>query len=230
MNIETTEQRKQDQTLYYILTMEDQLIIKVCGMREPENIRAVEALDINWMGFIFYEPSSRFVGTRPSYLPERCKRVGVFVNSTEEEIFQKTSEYGLNMVQIHGDEKPSFCSHIRSFLPKNVELIKMVSISSEADMKKTAFFAPYVDYFLFESPCKGYGGSGQKFDWSLLELYEGDVPFILTGGIGPADAEELQTLLHPRFAGIDLNSRFEESPGIKKPELLRTFINKIRTT
>ena len=206
------------------------MIIKVCGMRDAENIREVEALGVDWMGFIFYGPSSRFVGERPEYLPEQCQRVGVFVNSTMEEILQKTEEFGLNFIQLHGDESPAFCSRLRSVLPLDLGLIKMVGISSKSDMKATTAYTPFVDYFLFESPCNGYGGSGKKLDWSLLEQYEGSKPFILTGGIGPDDAEEIETLTHPSFAGIDLNSRFELSPGLKDTEKLRTFINKIRTT
>ncbi len=206
------------------------MIIKVCGMRDAENIREVEALGVDWMGFIFYRPSSRFVGSRPAYLPERCKRVGVFVNSTIEEIMQKTEEFGLHLVQLHGGESPEFCCRLRSLLPIVTGIIKMVGISGKADMEATAAYTPFVDYFLFESPCSSYGGSGKKFDWSLLERYEGSKPFILTGGIGPDDAEEILALTHPHFAGIDLNSRFELSPGQKDTDKLRTFINKIRTT
>lgn len=207
------------------------MIIKVCGMRASENIREVEALGIDWMGFIFYTRSSRYVGANPpAYLPCHCKRVGVFVNSPASEILHKVDAFGLDIVQLHGDESPAFCCQLRESLADNVQLIKMVSISCETDLTATTGYAPYIDYFLFESPCGSYGGSGKKFDWSLLEQYHGNPPFILTGGIGSDDAEEIHSLTHPRFAGIDLNSRFEVSAGTKNPELLRTFIDKIRTT
>lgn len=204
------------------------MIIKVCGMRDADNIREVESLGVDWMGFIFYGSSSRFVDECPSYLPEHCQRVGVFVNSPEEEIILRTQEFGLHYVQLHGDESPAFCRHLRSVLPVDLGIIKMMGISSESDMGATASYAPYVDYFLFESPCASYGGSGKKFDWTLLKHYEGETPFILTGGIGPGDAGEIMELSHPRFSGIDLNSRFETSPGLKNPDQLRQFIKTIR--
>ena len=197
-------------------------------MREADNIRDVEALGIDWMGFIFFERSSRHVGARPAYLPERCKRVGVFVNSSEDFILDRAKDFALDVVQLHGDESAAFCQQLRMTLPAPAKLVKMVSVGDAGDFRSTTAYAPYVDYFLFESPCIGYGGSGRKFDWTLLEAYKGDVPFILTGGIGPDDAAEILSLSHPRFAGIDLNSRFEDAPALKNPGKLKSFIGAIR--
>ena len=199
-------------------------------MRYAENIREVEALGIDWMGFIFYEGSSRYVSTKPAYLPTRCKRVGVFVNSTESEILEKCDEFGLDLVQLHGNESAGFCSDLRKMLPTDIQIIKMLSISDGKAFSVTKAFMPYVDYFLFESPCREYGGSGKQFNWSLLDLYRGDKPFILTGGIGPDDASRLMELQHSRFAGIDLNSRFEIAPAMKSVDLLKQLINNIRTS
>lgn len=204
--------------------------IKVCGMRDAENIREVEALGVDCMGFIFYEGSSRYVSTKPAYLPTQCKRAGVFVSSTVTEILEKCDEFGLDIVQLHGNESADFCSDLRKMLPTDIQTIKMLSISDGKAFSTTKAFMPYVDYFLFESPCREYGGSGKQFDWSLLDLYRGDKPFILTGGIGPDDASRLMKLQHSRFAGIDLNSRFEIAPAMKSVELLKQLINNIRTS
>ena len=206
------------------------MIIKVCGMRNAENIREVEALGVDWMGFIFFEGSSRSVSSKPAYLPTSCKRVGVFVNSTADEILKKCDEFGLNLVQLHGNESADFCSYLRQKLPTDIQVIKMLSISDGTAFAATEAYMPYVDYFLFESPCKEFGGSGKQFDWALLNHYRGEKPFILTGGIGPDDASRLMELQHPRFAGIDLNSRFEITPAMKSIELLKQFINNIRTS
>ena len=206
------------------------MTIKVCGMREAENIRDVEALDVDWMGFIFYQKSDRYVSTKPVYLPTLCKRVGVFVNSTVAEILEKCDEFGLDLVQLHGIENAGFCSDLRKILSSDIQIIKMLSISDGKAFSATEAFMPYVDYFLFESPCREYGGSGRQFDWSLLDIYRGEKPFILTGGIGPDDASRLMELQHPRFEGIDLNSRFEIAPAMKSVELLKQLINNIRTS
>ena len=183
--------------------------IKVCGMRDAENIREVEALGVDCMGFIFYEGSSRYVSTKPAYLPTQCKRAGVFVSSTVTEILEKCDEFGLDIVQLHGNESADFCSDLRKMLPTDIQIIKMLSISDGKAFSTTKAFMPYC---------------------SLLDLYRGDKPFILTGGIGPDDASRLMKLQHSRFAGIDLNSRFEIAPAMKSVELLKQLINNIRTS
>ena len=208
------------------------MIIKVCGMREPENIRAVEALPVDYIGLIFYPPSPRHVDALPPTLPKQCQRVGVFVNATAEEILQRISTFQLDMVQLHGHESPHFCRKLRQRIPPSLKIMKMIPIATENDISLTRSYSEAIDYFLFESkiPTKGntYGGSGQQFDWNILNHYHGSIPFLLTGGIGEDDAQRILQFHHPQFAGIDLNSRFETAPAIKDITKLHTFIDKVK--
>ena len=208
------------------------MIIKVCGMREPENIRAVEATGTDWMGFIFFQKSPRFVENVPDYLPQQSKRVGVFVNASIDEIVEKIKPFQLQLIQLHGRETPAFCRELRQRIPADMKIIKMIPIATRNDIQMADSFTNDVDYFLFESkiPTNGgsYGGSGQQFDWSILQRYQGNVPFILTGGIGEEDAEQIALFHHPQFIGIDLNSRFETAPALKDTKKIRAFVDKIR--
>ncbi len=201
-------------------------MIKVCGMREADNIRAVEALGIQWMGFIFWPGSSRYVSQQPAYLPTKCRRVGVFVNADMGDITAKVQEYGLHALQLHGSESPDYVLRLRraTALHQSPLIIKAFSISSEQDLDGHQQYEGLVDYFLFDTKCMTVGGSGKHFDWSVLRHYHGHTPFILSGGIGPDDAERLQQFHHPQCAGIDLNSRFETAPALKDVTALRQFI------
>lgn len=197
-------------------------------MRDPDNIRQVDTLDgLNWMGFIFYPPSSRNVEGVPNYLPQHCKRVGVFVNATQEEILHRQKEFGFNLIQLHGDEPPLFCKNLRPLLPAKTQLIKMIPITSAEELAYTQPYEGIVDYFLFETKCQGYGGSGQRFDWDILQHYHGQTPFLLTGGIKPTDSEKVRAFHHPQFVGIDLNSGFETAPALKDPQRIQAFIHQI---
>ncbi len=207
------------------------MIIKVCGMREADNIRAVEALGADWMGFIFHPRSPRFVDQRPAYLPSRCRRVGVFVNATPDSIADHVSRYGLGGVQLHGDETPLFCRTLRPMLPPDCRIVKAIGAGSPADIDRAlSYTTADCDYLLFDTACATHGGSGTAFDWSVLARYpEHDaVPFLLSGGIGPQSLPALLTLHHPLWAGVDLNSRFELSPGRKDTAALAPFISAIR--
>ena len=200
------------------------MIIKVCGMREAENIREVEALGIDLMGFIFWSKSSRYVSERPVYLPTRCKRVGVFVNENIEKVKHIAEEYALDFIQLHGSESPEQISHLSSLI-SHLSIIKAFNIATTEDLKTTELYEGAVDYFLFDTKGKSVGGNGEKFDWSVLEAYNGDTPFLLSGGIGPDDAERIKSFRHHKCIGIDLNSRFEIEPGIKDILKLKTFLN-----
>ena len=198
------------------------MIIKVCGMRDAENIREVEALGIDLMGFIFWPKSSRYVNERPAYLPTQCKRVGVFVDEDVNTIKKLANDYALDYIQLHGSESPEYVQQLR-----NWQVIKAFNIATTEDLKATKTYEGIVDYFLFDTKGKSVGGNGEKFDWSVLEAYHGDTPFLLSGGIGPDDAERVRTFQHEKCIGIDLNSKFELSPALKDINKLQEFIKEL---
>ena len=200
------------------------MIVKVCGMRNAENIRQLDEAHIaDWMGFIFYPKSPRYVAERPTYLPRYSQRVGVFVNENTDDILAHHADYGFNLIQLHGGESPAFCQALRARLPKEVKLIKAIPVSSATALCAAETYAAAIDYFLFETPTTSYGGSGNQFDWNILHEYHGPVPFLLAGGIGPGDANQVNAFRHPRFVGIDLNSRFETAPALKDIPTITTF-------
>ena len=196
-------------------------------MRDAENIREVEqlftfhsSLFTPLMGFIFYSKSSRYVSERPPYLPTKCKRVGVFVDENIEQVKHIAEEFALDLIQLHGFESPEFAQRLRDW-----KVIKAFNIATKEDLEKTAPYEGLVDYFLFDTKGPSVGGNGEKFDWSILDAYNDDTPFLLSGGIGPDDAERIKSFHHPKCIGIDLNSRFEIEPGIKDIIKLKTFLN-----
>lgn len=200
-------------------------------MRDPENIREAEKLAIDLMGFIFWHKSSRNVSEKPSYLPTRQKRVGVFVDADIKEVTEKAKEYALDLIQLHGKETPDYIQRLRSLCPQRGDhataIIKALNIADAEDLAQTAQYEGIVDYFLFDTKSKLVGGNGTQFDWSVLQAYQGDTPFILSGGIGPDDAEKVKNFQHPMCAGIDLNSRFETAPALKDIQLLNHFIGRL---
>ena len=285
-------------------------LIKVCGMRDAQNIREVATLGVNLIGLIFYPKSPRYVesisldaGIIPDYssltpdpLPEgegrnmldkqlkeeetkgetRNKQpvsaqlkstqskapfnkvttplslgegqgdeaveghggeaaipkfVGVFVNDMPQNIVTAVYNYHLSYVQLHGDESPVMIDNLRRTLVPDIapqiKIIKAISVSSAEDLKRCEQYEGHVDLFLFDTKCKGYGGSGQKYDWSVLEAYTGQTPFLLSGGIGPDDIDRLRDFHHAQCVGIDLNSKFETAPGMKDAEMLKKFINSL---
>lgn len=206
--------------------------IKVCGMRQSDNIRQVEALGIDMMGFIFWEPSTRYVAQKPDYLPA-CARTGVFVNASPEYILSMVRTYGLSYVQLHGQESPEFCHHLRQNLNQSglasVQLIKAFSISTPEDLAPVQKYETLCRFLLFDTKTPLPGGSGKQFEWQILQHYSGTLPFLLSGGIGPNDAHRLQEFYHPLCVGIDLNSRFEISPGLKDATLLKNFLTQLNS-
>ena len=208
-------------------------IIKVCGMRDAENIREVEALGIDLMGFIFWPESSRYVSERPAYLPTKCKRVGIFVDENIETVKRIAENYALDYIQLHGHETPDYIRSLRvaDGFPVDIRLIKALSISSRNDIATYRTYEGLVDFFLFDTKAQLPGGSGQQFDWSVLSAYDGNTPFLLSGGIGPDDAERLtdhpSPLTSKHCLGIDLNSRFEVAPALKDINKLKTFIESL---
>ena len=199
------------------------MIIKVCGMRDAENIREVEALGIDLMGFIFWPKSSRYVSERSAYLPQETKHVGVFVNEDIEQVKHIAKEFALDFIQLHGSESPEYAQQLRDW-----KVIKAFNIATKEDLEATKSYEGVVDYFLFDTKGKSVGGNGEKFDWSILDNYVGETPFLLSGGIGPDDTERVKAFHHPKCIGIDLNSKFEISPAFKDINKLREFIKEIR--
>ena len=200
------------------------MVIKVCGMREPENIREAEALGIDLMGFIFWPKSSRFVSERPAYLPTRCKRVGVFVNEQIGDVQRIAGEYALDIIQLHGHESPDYIRQLHL----SCSLIKAFNIATTDDLAQTKPYEGLADIFLFDTKGKCVGGNGEKFDWTVLDAYTDNTPFLLSGGIGPDDAERVRNFQHDKCIGIDLNSRFESAPALKDAEKLKAFLQNVK--
>lgn len=199
------------------------MIVKVCGMRDAANIRQLEALGIDWMGMIFWPKSKRYVSTPPVYLPQHVRKVGVFVDASLDAIRQHVEDYHLDIVQLHGQESPETLKAL-----KPLTLIKALNIATPEDLQKTEPYEGLADYFLFDTKGESVGGNGEKFDWSVLDNYQGKTPFLLSGGIGSEDAEVVKTFHHPKCIGIDLNSRFETEPGLKDITKLKQFLEAIR--
>lgn len=259
------------------------MLVKVCGLREAENIRRISRLDVDWIGFIFYPRSPRYLlrdlpcgsaeeterliadlfpaapdepwgfGQRGGQsfpdrrdslsLPAACgqspaqfanregrvwpapRRVGVFVDESVERIRRIADMFRLDYLQLHGRETPDECYALQK---RGYSVIKAFSVESAADLLRTEPYEGRADYFLFDTRCEGYGGSGRRFDWDLLSAYAGATPFLLSGGIGPDSLDALRSFRHPRMAGIDLNSAFESSPGRKDVDKLARFIGAFR--
>ena len=189
-------------------------------MREADNIHEVEALGVDWLGLIFWPKSSRYVSERPDYLPQHAKRVGVFVDETLDTVKKKAEDYALDLIQLHGSESPDYIRALKA----SCSIIKAFSIATADDLEQTKDYEGLVDYFLFDTKGPSVGGNGVQFNWDVLKDYHGQTPFLLSGGIGPDDAERIQAFHHPQCIGIDLNSRFELSPGLKDINKLKQFI------
>lgn len=200
------------------------MIVKVCGMRDSEDIRAVEKTNADLMGFIFHPKSPRFVASLPEYMPKKQKRVGVFVNASLEQILAKAQTFSLEYIQLHGDEAPAFCSELKN---RGLKVIRAQRITNADDIIRAESYN-MADLMIFDTKTELYGGSGKKFNWQLLENYKGCVPFLLSGGIRSDTFEEIKAFFHPQFAGIDLNSGFEISPALKDVGKLNNFIEKIK--
>ena len=216
-------------------------------MRDAQNIREVSQLGVDMIGMVFYPKSPRYVemqsshaGIIPDYVKEDINiksakspaRVGVFVDDMVQNIVTRVVNYHLDYVQLHGNEPREMCENLRSTLDPDIrpgsKIIKAISVSDALDIQKYKEYVGAVDLFLFDTKCKTVGGSGRQFDWQVLEQYDGEVPFLLSGGIGPDDASRLHAFHHPKCIGIDLNSRFEIEPGVKDVEKLKGFLNEIQ--
>jgi phosphoribosylanthranilate isomerase len=216
-------------------------------MRDGENIRQVAELGANYIGMIFWGKSPRNVTMIPTHagiIPDRAnsqlstfssqfKRVGVFVDEMPQNIITRVVNYKLDVVQMHGHEQPTVIRNLRATLDPDIrpsiQFWKAISISNRSDLEICKDYEDCVDAFVFDTKCACMGGSGQQIDWSVLADYDGEKPFLLSGGIGPDDAERIKAFHHPKCMGIDLNSRFETEPGLKDINKLKAFIQTIRS-
>lgn len=211
-------------------------------MRDADNIRDISVLGVDMIGLIFYPPSPRYVqqfssgaGIIPDYAPDMGKtplRVGVFVDDMPQNIVTRVYNYKLDYIQLHGNEPRETLENLRATIDPDInpkiKIIKAISVSSAEDIKKYKEYVGAADLFLFDTKCKTVGGSGEQFDWQVLQAYDGDVPFLLSGGIGPDDAERIKNFHHPKCIGIDLNSKFEIEPALKDVEKLKQFLVKVK--
>lgn len=207
-----------------------QLIIKVCGMREPSNIAKLQELKVDWMGMIFFEKSARNV-VKPIFIKKEIPRVGVFVNEEIDFILKKITDYELDLVQLHGDESVEFCKKIKDGLivPFPKKIIKVFSVGNDFDFSILKPYETVVDYFLFDTKGENRGGNGVAFNWDILKKYNSEIPFLLSGGINSDSAEAIKSFQHPKMVGIDINSRFESEPALKDIKKIKTFIHELRS-
>lgn len=209
--------------------MTRELKIKVCGIKFTQNRKDIEGLGVDFLGYIFYANSKRYVGeTQEVCLFAANKpKVGVFVNENVFEILGLAKNLGLEYIQLHGKENPKTCEILKK---QGLKIIKAFSVNEEFGFSSTKPYEKVADYFLFDTKTKLPGGSGEKFNWGILENYNGHIPFFLSGGIGLEDAKRIKEIKHPKLTGVDLNSGFEDKPGIKNIEKLKQFITDLKKT
>ena len=201
--------------------------IKICGMRDETNISAVAALSPDYMGFIHYPPSPRYVGDAfrvPPGFPAGIEKVGVFVNEGTKTIVQTLQQNHIMSVQLHGDEPPRQCADLRSM---GFNVIKVFSVGEGFDFARTRDYEDDVNYFLFDTKGKLYGGNAQQFDWEVLNDYDQRVPFFLSGGLNDDNLKSISRLEGMNLHAVDLNSGVEMSAGVKNVDMLRDLMNRL---
>jgi len=204
--------------------------IKVCGMRNPSNIEDLVKLSPDYIGFIFYPKSKRFIGNQISddiqaLIPVYIQKVGVFVDEPFESLLEKFRNNKLDMIQLHGSELPGYCERLKKL---DIRVIKVFNISSDFNFETVKPYQHFCDYFLFDTEGELPGGTGTKFNWEKLDQYTGEKPYFLSGGIQPSDAKKIKSLTDRKLHAIDINSGFEIEPGLKDIPKLEKFIEEIR--
>ncbi|MBB5394304.1 phosphoribosylanthranilate isomerase [Mucilaginibacter sp. AK015] len=203
--------------------------IKVCGLRDSDNIKAVAGIRPDYMGFICYDRSARFIGAMEDdelvNISTDIAKVGVFVNEDADSISKLIYKYKFDAIQLHGSESPEFCGMFKH----EVEVIKAFGVDENFDFTQLRAYQNNVNYFLFDTKTVAYGGSGETFDWTILDKYTLDVPFLLSGGLSLDNLEEVKQIKHPAFYGVDLNSKFEVSPALKDINKLTQAFTTINT-
>jgi phosphoribosylanthranilate isomerase len=203
--------------------------LKVCGMRETTNISELLKLSPDFVGFIFFAKSKRDVADSLdaellASFPNSTQKVGVFVNAELDFVKGKVEQFGLELVQLHGDESPEYCFDLKS---KGINVMKVFSVGESFDFNQLETYKPYVDFFLFDTKGKERGGNGVQFEWSILKGYDQEIPFFLSGGIDLENLEQLSELKGMNLHAIDVNSKFEIEPGLKDIEKLKELRNLI---
>lgn len=203
--------------------------LKVCGMRDEGNLKQLIQVGPDYIGFIFYKKSKRFVGDNDaiSFIkPLNIQKVGVFVNEENGEIVRHAKALDLHMIQLHGDESPAQAEELKSL---GLKVIKVFSVSNQLPGEELSKFKKAADYFLLDTKTEAYGGSGQRFDWSVLKGYDNEVPLFLSGGIGEEHLEEISDLNKKlNIHAIDVNSRFEITPALKNIDSISSFAQKLK--
>jgi phosphoribosylanthranilate isomerase len=210
--------------------MQKLLRVKVCGLNNPLNVKMISEVGVDFIGFIFYRDSKRYIGkaldrTLFSNVTAGIKKTGVFVNEQPSKVLELSEYAGLDVIQLHGNESVDYCRSLRA---SGLLIIKTFGVGTGFDPSITELFSEVCDYFLFDTKHEKQGGTGNKFDWSLLGNYYFKKPFFLSGGIGPEDTNIQMVVLNNQLFGVDINSRFEISPGIKDTTSVRNFINEIK--
>lgn len=202
--------------------------IKVCGIRTRSNLNFLCASDVDMIGFIFYDKSRRFFDAGELSAKDlesvNKAKVGVFVNAERDYVMEKKEIYGISHVQLHGDETPQYCESLKE---TGLKVIKAFGLKDGLPSNLSDFHHGS-DCFLFDTESENYGGTGRQFDWNILDNYDQKTPFLLSGGIGPDDAQSVMEFEHKQFLGVDVNSRFEIAPGVKNEALLNEFILHIK--
>jgi phosphoribosylanthranilate isomerase len=202
--------------------------IKICGMREPMNIQEVASLSPDYMGFVFYQQSPRYVGehlTMPD-ISIAIQRVGVFVNAKKNEMVEAANTFGLDYLQLHGTETPQQCEALRK---DGYKLIKAFGVNDDFDFNAIVPYEPFVDFVLFDTKGKYYGGNATSFDWRNLDRYNQAKPFFLSGGLSEQNLASVKSLLDMNLHALDLNSGVESRPGVKDIAMIRSVKNILNT-
>ncbi len=204
--------------------------IKVCGMRDADNLQDVAALNPDFIGFIFYDQSPRFVGDTldegvVKALPRAIRKVGVFVNASPDYILRMVKKYDFQYVQLHGTETPDFCRSLRN---RGISLIKAFRVDGSFNFSMLNNFKAHCDFFLFDAKGEQPGGNGVSFDWSVMQNYDNEKPFFISGGIGLHNLDQLEQLKGLKLYGVDVNSQVETSPGVKDVDKVGQLIARLR--
>lgn len=202
--------------------------LKICGMNDQENTISISELQPDFLGFIFWKDSKRYCENVIENIPNDIEKVGVFVDANYNEIVDKIISHKLNFVQLHGEESPDFCLEMKK---TNIKVIKAITIDNNFNFNELKYNINCVDYFLFDTKGDLPGGNGTTFDWEILNQYKEDVPYFLSGGIGLDEWPKLEKFLKSEVAkncyAIDINSQFEDEPGIKNKQKIKEFQEKL---